>query len=127
VPVNIMIGLLALLVALIAYSIGTWGAFRAKAVGPRQLVAFWIGFAFDVVATWMMAIQIGRIGNDLHTYLALAGMAGMLIVAALGTWGYLRSNASLQTTLSRLVLAPWVLWVFVFVWGMIERGSARMR
>jgi hypothetical protein len=88
---------------------------------------FWIGFAFDVVATWMMAIQIGRIGNDLHTYLALAGMAGMLIVAALGTWGYLRSNASLQTTLSRLVLAPWVLWVFVFVWGMVERGSARMR
>ncbi len=131
-PVNIMIGLVALLFALLLYSLGGWGAFRHKEVRRRDLVHLWLGFFFDVIATWMMAIQIGgldlRPGSPmLHTVLALVGMAGMLLIALFGTWAHFAGNKAVNGQVARLVLAPWVIWVFVFVWGMIDRGGARIR
>lgn len=125
-PVNIMVGILALLVALVAYSIGVWGAFRARGVRVRDLVFLWVGFAFDVLATTMMALQIGGIGQDLHTVLAFIGMIGMLLAAAIGTWAYATANDAVRLNVSRWVVAPWAIWVALFVWGMIERGAARM-
>jgi hypothetical protein len=131
-PVNIMVGLVALLVALVCYSVGAWWAFRAKSFGTTQLTLVWVGFVFDVVATVMMGVQIGgldlRPGTPLvHTVLALVAMAGMLGAAVAGTWALRSRSEAVSLSVSRLVLAPWAIWVFVFVWGMVERGAARMR
>jgi hypothetical protein len=129
-PVNIIVGLVALLVALVTYSIGTWGAFRAKAVSAKHLLMLWIGVAFDVLATVMMGLQSG--GLDLspkglwHTVFALAAFFGMLAVAAVGTWAQRAGRDDILARLSRWVLAPWALWVIVFLWGMATRGAARM-
>jgi hypothetical protein len=125
-PINIAVGILSLFVALVLYSAGAWGAFRAKIVKARQLVLIWAGFGFDVVATTMMAIQAGGIQSDLHTLLALVGMIGMLVCAVLGTWAYRVSNDAVRAAVARWVLAPWAVWVVVFVWGMLSRGAARM-
>jgi uncharacterized repeat protein (TIGR03987 family) len=130
-PVNIMVGLVSLLVALVSYSIGVWGAFRAKRVERKHLVWLWMGFLFDVLATAMMALQIGgldlRPGTPLlHTVLALLGMVGMLAAAALGTWALLGGKDEVRASVPRWALAPWAIWVFVFVWGMIDRGAARI-
>ncbi|HEY3317945.1 MAG TPA: hypothetical protein VGK50_05945 [Coriobacteriia bacterium] len=130
-PLNIVVGLIALFFALLLYSMGVWGAFRKKAVQRRNLAHLWAGFAFDVVATSMMAIQIGgldlRPGTPLlHTVLALLGMAGMLAAAILGTWAFVKRNDVVRARVATYVLAPWAVWVAVFVWGMIERGGARM-
>jgi hypothetical protein len=122
-PVNIIVGILSLLVALVLYSIGAWGAFRAKTVRVIHLGFLWAGFVFDVIATAMMAIQAGGLVPDLHTLLALVGM---LACALLGVWAHRAGKAQVGATLSRWVLAPWVVWVFVFVWGMASRGAARM-
>ena len=130
-PVNIMIGLLALLVALVCYSIGVWGAFRKKAVARKHLVLLWVGFAFDVLATAMMAMQIGGLdlrpgGPLLHTVLALVAMFGMAAAAGVGTYAIANRQEALSASVTRWVLAPWVIWVGVFVWGMIGRGAARI-
>jgi hypothetical protein len=58
-PINIVVGLVALFVALIMHSLGALGAFRAKAITRRHATYIWIGLAFDVVATAMMAIEAG--------------------------------------------------------------------
>lgn len=131
-PPNIVIGLVALLFALLLYSMAAWGAFRNNGVELRHVAHLWVGFFFDVIATWMMAIQIGgldlRPGTPLlHTVLALAGMGGMFAAALVGTWAFVKRDAAVGRAVSRYVLAPWVVWVFVFVWGMIERGGARVR
>lgn len=131
-PVNILIGLVALLVALVCYSIGVWGAFRAKSFGRKQLAFVWVGFMFDILATVMMGMQVGgldlRPGAPLlHTVLALVALAGMLAAAVAGTWALRSDKDDVSLRASRLVLLPWALWVGVFVWGMIERGAARMR
>jgi hypothetical protein len=130
-PVNIIVGLVALLVALVMYSLGAWGAFRARTVTRRHITFLWIGLAFDVLATAMMAIQAGGLDlapwpDLLHTVLALAAMFGMLAAAIVGTRAIVRSNHALSAATARWVLAPWALWVLVFVWGMVSRGSQRL-
>jgi hypothetical protein len=127
-PLNIIIGLVALLVALVSYSIGTWGAFRAKALGRRHVVYLWVGFAFDVLATAMMAISAGGLdvsplSHLLHTVVAFAAMFGMLAIAVAGSRALATLDDATLVRLPRWVVAPWALWVFVFIWGLFARGS----
>lgn len=125
-PINIIIGLFALLVALITYSVATFAMFFAKRVKTWHAVLLWVGVAFDVLATAMMAVQIGGLGQDLHTALALVAWAGMTISAAFASWSLASNNEHLSATVARWTTLPWVLWVGVFVYGMVERGAARM-
>ena len=130
-PINIIIGLVALLFALVLYTTGTWSAFRAKGFSAQTLTMLWIGAFFDVLGTVMMGIQVG--GLDLspgmptvHTVLALLAMAGMIVGTAVGTWALSAKRDDIAASVSRLILAPWALWVAVFIWGMVTRGAARM-
>lgn len=124
-PINIIIGLIALLVALVLYSVGAWGPFKAKTVRPRDVVFLWAGVGFDILATAMMALQIGGFGRDLHTVVAVLAWAGMVAAAAFATWA-VRANDHVRLTVSRWMLVPWALWVLVFIYGMIDRGAKRM-
>ena len=125
-PVNIMIGILALVIALVLYTMAVWQAFRSKGLKPKQLYLLWTGFVFDVIATAMMAIEAGGIQRDLHTAVAFIGMFGMLAAAAIGTWAQSNRKDDVLASVARLVAIPWVVWVVVFVWGMASRGAARM-
>lgn len=130
-PLNIVIGLVSLLVALVLYSLGTWGAFRAKAVTSRHVTYLWIGFAFDVLATAMMAIAAGGLDLEpladlLHTVVAFVAMFGMLAVAIVGSRALASSAQSTLSALAKWIVAPWAIWLFIFVWGMLARGSQRM-
>jgi uncharacterized membrane protein (UPF0136 family) len=126
VPVNIVIGVLALVVALALYSWGVIGALRTRSVSKKHVTLIAAGLVFDVVATVMMAIQAGGLVNDLHTYLALIGFFGMVAVAAIGEWALTKAKPAVLASLSRWALLPYAVWVVVFVWGMIERGAARV-
>jgi hypothetical protein len=138
-PVNILAGMLFVLVALVLYSIGVWGAFRRKGASRRDLTFLWLGFAFDVLATLMMSIQqtaavqakaagsfivtlaMGSttlvLMNDVKTYLALLAMLGMLASTIVATRAFARGRKDLARTVSRVIVAPWALWVIVFVMG----------
>jgi len=130
-PINIVIGLVALLVALVLYSMGSWGAFRSKTVTQRQVTYLWIGFAFDCVATAMMAIAAGGLdltpmADLLHTVVAFVAMFGMLAAAIVGMRAVASSEDKLRRTFAAWILAPWTVWLFIFVWGMLSRGSQRV-
>lgn len=130
-PVNILIGIVALIVALVLYSVGSWAAFRAKAFSAKQVRLIWIGFVFDVIATAMMAIQakgldLEPLSDLIHTVLAFAAMFGMLAIAILGSRALKAADEVALKALSRWTLAPWALWTGVFLWGMAARGSQRM-
>ncbi len=130
-PVNIIIGLVALLGALVFYSMGTWGAFRSKAISRRHVTYLFIGFAFDVAATAMMAIEAGGLdlaplSDLLHTIVAFVALFGMLAAAIVGLRAVQGGNEKASAAVARWVLAPWAIWVFVFIWGMVSRGSQRL-
>ena len=130
-PATIAVGLVALIVALIMYSIGSIGAFRSKLITRRHVTYLWIGVGFDVLATVMMAIEAGGLDLEpfadlVHTIVALVALLAMIDIAAGGTWAINKGDDKMRATLAKWVLVPWALWVFVFVWGMLARGSARM-
>lgn len=129
---NIMVGILALLIALVMYSLGAWGAFKAKAINKRHVTYIFIGLAFDVLATIMMGLSVenGFLGffdvepmaDLLHTIIALVALFGMAAAAFAGWQAVKKNDPKAAASVARWVLAPWALWVFVFIWGMISRA-----
>lgn len=63
---------------------------------------------------------------DLHTYLAFLGLGGMAIAAGVGTWALSQKREQVLSAVSRALVLPWAVWVFVFVRGALERGSQRL-
>jgi hypothetical protein len=125
-PVNVLVGLGSLFVALVLYSVGTWTAFRRKGFGGTQVATLWLGFVFDVMATTSMAWRIGRLDFDtpagaLHTTLALLVMAGMAISAAVGTYAWSKQDSRLGAKMARIIPLPWALWLVMFLWGLSSK------
>jgi uncharacterized repeat protein (TIGR03987 family) len=125
-PVNILIAIFSIFAALVFYSIGALGAFRAGIMRTRNLIMIWTGFVFDVLATIIMTIQAGGLLADFHTVLGLVGLFGMFAVALLSTLAIRNLREEMLKIIARWVLAPWSIWVISFIWGMVVRGAARM-
>ena len=119
---NTIIGLLCVVAALVLYSLGTWGAFRAKAMGQRHATLIAVGVAFDAIATAAMGWKIG--GLDLskagmpHTVAGLIALAAMFAIALTAWMALKKSDAARLTALAKLTLAPYAFWILVFLWGM---------
>jgi hypothetical protein len=123
-PVNIIIGNIALIAALVLYSMGVWGGFRAKAFSGRHVLYLWLGVLFDIVATLMMVISAGGSfqwdtpANKLHTTLAMVVYLGMVAIAS-------AAPALKDNERCRIAIVPWAMWVAVYVWGMVTRMPTR--
>jgi hypothetical protein len=149
-PVTILAGLLFVVAALVLYSLGAWGAFRRKGANNRDVTLIWIGFVFDFLATVMMAIQptsavqanlaanpsfyIVVVGfgatslillNNLKTYIALLAMFGMLGAAIFSGIALRSGDSGKNVRMSRVILAPWALWVVAFIFGLVENMPKR--
>jgi len=130
-PISIIIALVALLVALVCYSVGTWGAFRRRGFTARLVSVLWVALIADALATVMMGLSVGGLdlrpgAPVLHTVLAIFAMLGMFLATASGTYAVVSADDAVGRLWSRVIVVPWALWVGVFVWGMITRGAARM-
>ncbi len=120
-----LIGIVAMVLAMVLYSIGAWGAYRAKNVSKRNVIFLVGGVVFDVLGTAMMFLAAG--GRFLwaapHTWVALAAFFGMLGMTIAIAWA-VGGSEELGKKLSRWVLAPWALWAFSFLWGMAQPPKA---
>jgi hypothetical protein len=123
-----MLGMLFVLVALILYSIGVWGAFRRGVFTRTHLALLGVGLLFDIGATAAMSSTIGwtldlRPGlPTIHTVLALLAFFGMLVGTVAGYMAFRKKDASAMRPVTRWILAPWVLWAIIFVWGSTRVG-----
>ena len=120
--------MLFVLVAMVVYSIGVWGAFRRRSFTRTHLILLAIGLLFDIGATAAMSSTIGwtldlRAGLPLaHTVLALLAFFGMLAGTVAAYMAYRRDDTSGMKSVTRWIVAPWVLWAFMFVWGSSRIG-----
>jgi uncharacterized repeat protein (TIGR03987 family) len=125
-----MVGVLGMIVAMVLYSIGVWGAYRSKKFSQRNVMFILGGVVFDVIGTGGMFVTAGNRflfdtpSNIVHTTAALVAFFGMLAVGIVGTWAVQKNKDELLATLSRWALAPWTLWAVIFVWGMLQRPKA---
>lgn len=121
--IETLVGIAGMLVAMVLYSIGSWGAFRAKVMRKKDVLFLIGGVLFDVIGTGGMYVAAGNkfLMDDPHTWAALVAFFAMVLVSILGLWAVGWKKDRLATTLSRFVLAPWGLWALVFVWGFLQR------
>jgi hypothetical protein len=121
---TVIAGILCVVLAMIAYTVGAWSAYRSKGFKPFNITVLWVGVVFDILATssmWLAnggAFKLSPTADLIHTVLALVSFFGMAIVTASASWAYAKKNKSVQRTLAKLILAPWALWAIIFLWGM---------
>ena len=117
-----IVGIVSMLVAMVLYSMGAWGAFKAKTLRKKDVLFLIGGVIFDTLGTGAMWVAAGgRFLTDLHTMVALVAYFLMLLLTVVGLWAVGWAKDKLAGTLAKFVLAPWALWALVFVWGFLQR------
>lgn len=106
--------------ALIFYSIGVWSEKIAKHLRPWHVVAFWIGFSFDVSGTWAMHKMAARPFNilDSHTLTGQIALWLMLLHATWATWVIIKGSEKLRKDFHRFSLMVWLFWLIPYFGGM---------
>ncbi|MFA6232835.1 MAG: HsmA family protein [Bacteroidota bacterium] len=106
--------------ALIFYSLGVWSERLAKYLKPWHVIAFWIGFAFDVSGTMAMhEMAIGPFDiTQPHTLTGQLAIWLMLFHAIWATWVVRRGSESILLGFHRYSVIVWIIWLVPYFGGM---------
>jgi uncharacterized repeat protein (TIGR03987 family) len=106
--------------ALVFYSLGVWAEKLAHYLKPWHVVAFWTGFMFDLVGTWMMH-RIAEHPFDItdpHTFTGQLALVLMLIHAGWATYVVRNHRESARKKFHRYSIIVWLIWLIPYLGGM---------
>ena len=120
-PVSVLLpyAVVAMILALVLYSIGVWGAKMAGRLRGWQLAFFWCGFVCDTAGTALMWRIAGKAEFDLH---ALTGELAITLMALHATWATAALALKQERVLRgfhRFSLTVWALWLVPFISGAV--------
>ncbi len=115
----LIMSIIAMVLALICYSIGVWGEKIAGKLTKFNLSFFWIGFIFDTTGTTMMSIMSESFKFDIHGITGAAAIVLMLFHAIWATIVLLKKNEKLMVKFHKFSLFVWTIWLISFLTGMI--------
>jgi uncharacterized repeat protein (TIGR03987 family) len=120
-PVSVLLpyAVVAMILALVLYSIGVWGAKLAGRLKAWQLAFFWCGFVCDTAGTTLMWRIAGKPEYSLH---ALTGELAIALMALHATWATAALVLNRERVLHgfhRFSLTVWALWLVPFFSGAI--------
>jgi len=107
--------------ALVFYSLGVWSERIAKYLKPWHVVAFWIGFTFDVSGTYAMHL-IAKGPFDIlepHTLTGQIALWLMLIHAIWATRVILKQDEALKVKFHKFSIVVWFIWLLPYFGGML--------
>jgi uncharacterized repeat protein (TIGR03987 family) len=106
--------------ALVFYSLGVWAERLAHYLKPWHVVAFWVGFAFDLSGTWAMH-QLAEGPFDIleaHTFTGQIALWLMLIHAIWATRVASTGSEEARQGFHRYSLVVWLIWLIPYISGM---------
>lgn len=106
--------------ALIFYSLGVWSERIVRYLKPWHVVAFWIGFTFDVSGTYAMhLLATGPFDiTEPHTLTGQIALWLMLIHAIWATRVVLKNNEKLRLSFHKFSIVVWLIWLIPYFGGM---------
>jgi uncharacterized repeat protein (TIGR03987 family) len=109
--------IVAMVLALVLYSVGVWGEKLVGRLMIWQLYFFWSGFVFDATGTILMT----KIANS-PTFSAhgLTGFIALLLMATHASWATLALMLKKERVIQefhRFSLMVWFLWLIPFTSG----------
>jgi len=119
-PSPVIISSILITLALIFYSLGVWSERFARYLKPWHVIAFWIGFTFDVSGTYAMHL-LAKGPFDIfepHTLTGQIALWLMLIHASWATWVVIKNNEKLRTSFHKLSIVVWLIWLIPYFGGM---------
>jgi uncharacterized repeat protein (TIGR03987 family) len=107
--------------ALAFYSLGVWAERISGYLRSWHLIAFWIGFTFDVSGTLAMHFISEKPFRlqDTHT---LTGQVALWLMLAHVIWAtrvVLKNNKPLRKKFHRYSLIVWFIWLVPYIGGML--------
>ena len=119
-PALVITSTILITLALIFYSLGVWSERIAKYLKPWHVIAFWIGFAFDVSGTYTMHL-LAKGPFDIiepHTLTGQLALWLMLIHAGWATRVVMKNNEKLRISFHRFSIVVWLIWLIPYFGGM---------
>ena len=106
--------------ALIFYSLGVWAERIARYLKRWHVVAFWVGFTFDVSGTLAMTKLADGPFNlmELHTLTGQTALWLMLAHAAWASYVVRKGSEKALTGFHRYSLFVWLVWLIPYLGGM---------
>ena len=92
----------------------------ARYLKPWHVVAFWTGFLFDLLGTWMMH-RIAEKPFDItepHTFTGQVALWVMLAHAIWATYAVRKGSESARKKFHRYSLIVWLIWLIPYIGGM---------
>lgn len=106
--------------ALIFYSLGVWSERIAKYLKLWHVVAFWIGFIFDISGTITMHLLAKGPFDilELHTLTGQIALLLMLVHAIWATHVITKKNEKLRIKFHKFSIIVWLIWLIPYFGGM---------
>lgn len=113
------ISIIAIVSALVFYTIGVWSERLAGKLKPWHLVLFWIGLVFDTTGTTLMSRMAGQWEFNLHGVTGALAIVLMLGHAAWASLVLLTRKEDAIRNFHKFSLFVWLVWLVPFFSGMI--------
>lgn len=113
------ISIIAIVSALVFYTIGVWSERLAGKLKPWHLVLFWIGLVFDTTGTTLMSRMAGQWEFNLHGVTGALAIVLMLGHAAWASLVLLTRKEGAIRNFHKFSLFVWLVWLVPFFSGMI--------
>jgi uncharacterized repeat protein (TIGR03987 family) len=106
--------------ALIFYSLGVWAERISRYLKPWHVVAFWVGFTFDISGTWAMTKLADGPFNlmEMHTLTGQIALWLMLAHAIWATYVIRKGSEKTRTGFHRYSMVVWLIWLIPYFGGM---------
>jgi uncharacterized repeat protein (TIGR03987 family) len=112
--------IIAIVSALIFYTIGVWSEKIAGKLKPWHLLLFWIGFVFDTTGTTLMGNLAGKIDFDIH---GITGALAIVLMLGHAVWAsivLLTKQEKRIQDFHKFSIFVWLVWLIPFFTGMIN-------
>jgi uncharacterized repeat protein (TIGR03987 family) len=116
----LILSIILINLALVFYSLGVWAERIAKYLKTWHVAAFWIGFTFDVSATYTMSKIAAGPFHLLapHTLTGQIALWLMLAHAIWATYVVRKGDEKIRTGFHRYSLIVWLIWLIPYFGGM---------
>ena len=116
----VIISTILITLALLFYSLGVWSERIARYLKPWHVIAFWVGFTFDISGTYAMHL-LAKGSFDITEPHTLTGQIALWLMLIHATWAtrvVLKNNEKLRLSFHRFSIIVWLIWLIPYFGGM---------
>lgn len=115
---QLIFAIIAIVSALVFYTIGVWSERLSGKLTLAFLILFWIGLIFDTTGTTLMSDIAGKFDFDLHGITGGLAIILMLSHALWATWVLIKKDQKAIQNFHKFSTAVWLIWLVPFISGM---------